>query len=232
MKPAAVLSLLAFVLIGCASGAGRKATTPALPPPPPAPPPSLPKPTAFFDTGTGPTTPALKALQGRVPLVHLKQKNLRRTNDPGYELAIFDDGTLMYEGSRCVRLGGLVLRRLDGNELQAVQELLTSSCVPRPTTSSDEVCPERGGLSITCSGAASMISSTDRCIGPTGPGAELQSFGEAILERTGVGAWIGSPTERLACDALSGDMANGEIARTLSAKSAPFAAAAPGADSP
>src|SRR4051812_12287607 len=37
MNPAAVLSLLAFALIGCASGAGRKATTPALPPPPPAP---------------------------------------------------------------------------------------------------------------------------------------------------------------------------------------------------
>jgi hypothetical protein len=183
----------------------------------------LPPRSAVYDTEGGPNTPALKALQGRVPLVHLKQKNLSRTNDPAYELALFDDGTLMYEGARCVRLGGMVLRRLDATELQAVQELLGTGCVPRTKTTSDEVCPERGGLTVTCVGAEALVTSTDRCIGATGPGAELQAFGEQLLERTGVEEWIGSPTDRLSCDPLSGDMSTGEIARTLKAKTPPTA---------
>jgi hypothetical protein len=235
MKPVRLLPLAALLLLGaCATRASAQAPAPP-PPAPPRPNPNtaslasagLPR-AGVFEPERGPMTPALKALVGRVPLVHLTRKNLRRTNDPAYEVAIFDDGTMMYEGSRCVHLGGLVLRRLDPPELTALKELLSTSCVPRARTSADEVCPERGGLSVTCSGSESVISSTDRCMGATTTeGAGLQAFADEIMERTGVAAFIGAPTERLACDALSGDMATGEIGRTLTAKAAPFAVGPP-----
>src|SRR5688500_2975031 len=96
--PFVVVSAALVGLLGCATGRAPAAPAPA----PSAPPASAPAALAFppragvFESAAGPRTPALKALQGRVPLVHLRRKSLRRSVDPGYEIAVFDDGTLMY----------------------------------------------------------------------------------------------------------------------------------------
>src|SRR4029079_15823646 len=57
-----------------------------------------------------PSTPALRALQGRVPLAHIRQGpwSEDRPYEAAYEVAVFDDGTLVYEGTRCGKVGGLV----------------------------------------------------------------------------------------------------------------------------
>jgi len=164
-----------------------------------------------------PSTPALRALQGRVPLAHIRQGpwSEDRPYEAAYELAIFDDGTLVYEGHRCVKVGGVVLRRLDADELAQVRELLARSCVAFESASEDEICGGDSGLRVACSNGAEMFRGTDHCRRDGEQGAALRVLATALLDQVGVAAWLGEQTLRQACQPGARDLAPRELSRAL-----------------
>jgi hypothetical protein len=167
-----------------------------------------------------PSTPALRPLHGRMPLLHVSHalSSGSRSKEPGYELAVFEDGTLVYEGHRCVKIGGVVVARLDEDQLEDLRDLLATSCVGLERASDDEVCEDdvRGGsVRVTCSNGKEVLSGSDRCWRDEDRGKQVQALVSALLSRLGVAAWIGGQSERQACGAGSRDLAPHEIARTL-----------------
>lgn len=168
--------------------------------------------------GDGPSIDALRAQQGRVPLVHLARGPWpqNQPNEPAFEVVVFEDGTLVYEGHRCVKIGGVLLKRLDPYELRDLREMLARSCVGFTGPPSSEVCIERGALKVTCSNGDQLVSGTDRCSGNDKNGQALQAFGQELLDNVDLAASIGEPTERQACELGSEDLAPGEISRLLS----------------
>jgi hypothetical protein len=164
-----------------------------------------------------PETPALRALRGRVPLFHLARGPWasERPYEPSYEIALYDDGTLIYEGHRCVKLGGLMLARLGAAEVAALKEQLATSCTGLDTASDDEVWADPGGLRLTCSNGRELLTGSDHCRRTADVGARVVAIADAVLERLPVRAWLGEPTERQGCHAGGADLAPGEIARVL-----------------
>jgi hypothetical protein len=165
----------------------------------------------------GPMTPALRSVQGRVPLVHLARGpwSEQRPHDASYELAVFADGTLVYEGHRCVKLGGLVLMRLDEDRLGGIRRFLAGSCVGLDSTTDDELCPDSGTLRVTCSNGDQVLSGSDQCRHDRGAGKRLAELASTLLDLTGVAPWLGEPTDRQSCEPGARDLAPHEISRTL-----------------
>jgi hypothetical protein len=79
------------------------------------------------ERGSGPATPALRILAGQAPLVYVTRVPAD-SNQPGWELAVFDDGTLVYEGHRCVEVDGLLVMCLRPDDLTAVRGGLEALC--------------------------------------------------------------------------------------------------------
>ena len=167
-----------------------------------------------------PSTPALRPLRGRLPLLHVSHavSSGSRSTEAGYELAVFEDGTLVYEGHHCVKIGGVVVARLDEDQLEDLRDLLATSCVGLERASDDEICEDdvRGGsVRVTCSNGKEMLSGSDRCWRDEDRGKQVQALVSAALAQLGVAAWIGQSSERQACGAGARDLAPHEIARTL-----------------
>jgi hypothetical protein len=167
-----------------------------------------------------PSTPALRTLRGRVPLVYVRQASSSggRSAQPGYELAVFEDGTLVYEGHRCVKIGGVMMAHLDDDRLDDLRELLATSCVGLELASADEVCEDdvRGAsVRVTCSNGKQVLSGSDRCRRDEEPGRRARELASALLAHLGVVPWLGDPTERQACGPGARDLAPHEIARAL-----------------
>jgi hypothetical protein len=216
----AVRGLTALLMVaGCAAAADGAGVRPLLPME--APPGPAPWQGAAADAANrsqaAPSTPALRALQGKVPLAHIRQGpwSEDRPYEAAFELAIFDDGTLVYEGHRCVKVGGVVLRRLDGEEIGQVRELLARSCVAFDSASDDEICGEDGGLRVSCSNGEQMFRGTDRCRRGGEQSGALRGLAAALLDRVGVAAWLGGPTQRQACQPGASDLAPRELSRAL-----------------
>ena len=159
-----------------------------------------------------PTFPALAALRGRVPLVQLAHGpwSEDRPDDPAYALALYDDGTLLYEGHRCVKLGGLLFARLGLDGLAAVRELLARSCADFDRASDGEVCADAGNLRLACSNGLDRIAGSDHCRADDEQGVRLRALARSIIEQTGAGQWIGAPSERQACARGEKDLARDE----------------------
>jgi hypothetical protein len=164
-----------------------------------------------------PSTPALRALQGRVPLVYLVRGpwSGQRPHDPAYEVVVFDDGTVVYEGHRCVREGGMALRRLDAAVIDELRALLDEGCVDFHQPPADELCAGEKTLAITCVRRGDVLAGNDRCQDRRDSGAALRALVAQLEERIGVAAWLGAPTERQACAPGAADLAPGEITRTV-----------------
>ena len=166
-----------------------------------------------------PATPALRQLQGRVPLVHLRRGpwSPQKPYDAAFELALFQDGTLVYEGHRCVKLGGLIVTRLSADELARVRAQLTAGCVGLGASPQEEVCDGGVHTRVTCSNGEQVLTGDDRCRRESDDGKRLAALAANLIAEMQVAAWLGEPTERQACDADTGDLAPREISRILTA---------------
>lgn len=166
-----------------------------------------------------PTTPALRPLQGRVPLVHLRRGpwTPEKPFEAAFELVLFQDGTLVYEGHRCVKLGGLIVSRLSADELARVRAQLAAGCVGLGASPADEVCENGTHTRLSCSNGEQVLTGDDRCRRERDDGKRLVALAQNLVAETQVSTWLGEPTERQACDVDTGDLAPREISRILTA---------------
>jgi hypothetical protein len=167
-----------------------------------------------------PSTPALRALRGQAPLVYVARVPARGASDePAFELALFDDGTLVYEGHRCVEVGGVIVTRLRTDLLARVQDLLATLCVGLAgTLVDDELCGAAATTHLACSDGERIWTGTDHCRGPSEPeGQRVQAIVAALSEQLALGSWLGTPTRRQACTAGARDLSPHELRRTVRA---------------
>jgi len=164
-----------------------------------------------------PATPALRSLRGRVPLLYLARGpwSAARPREPSYEVALFDNGLLVYEGHRCVKLGGLVVERVGAETVDGIRDLLSEQCADLDTATDAELCEGWGDLRLTCSNGRDILSGSDHCRRDRPEGQRLDAVASAVLERLEVNAWLGEPTDREGCELGDKDMAPGEITRTV-----------------
>jgi hypothetical protein len=161
-----------------------------------------------------PLTPALRGLQGEAPLVYLTRHPARNTPDePEFELAVFDDGTFVFEGHRCVEVGGVTLTHLDGGELSKVEGLLATFCTGIDDARADELCPESARYRVACSNGQSVEVGSDHCRAENEGG--VGPLVAALRDQLGLDAWLGQPTRRQACALGARDLAPHELARTV-----------------
>jgi hypothetical protein len=158
--------------------------------------------------------PALGALQGRVPLVAVSTEPSPDTPaQPRYEIALFDDGTIVYAGHSCVKVAGRLIVRLSVGQLADARAFLASACKDIDSATDDEVCDDRGSVRIACSDGRAILSGSDRCRRNSDVGQRLTGLAAVIAERLGLAAWVGAPTERQACAAGGLDLAAPPLAR-------------------
>jgi hypothetical protein len=164
--------------------------------------------------------PTLRLLQGRVPLARVSQRpSDARADQPSFEFAVFDDGTVVYEGDRCVRLGGLIIKRLKVDDIRDLGDFLTESCTFIPSAVSDEVCIERPTvLRLTCSNGKNTFSATDRCARDSSSHAAIEALARELLKRVGANEWLGEPTDRQTCGAGNRGLAPGKLRATLQSR--------------
>jgi hypothetical protein len=162
-------------------------------------------------------TPALRGFEGRVPLVYLAHGpwSEEERNEPAYELAFYTDGTVAYEGHRCVKVGGLVLEHLDRAVVGQVHDLLARACVGLDAITESELCGDTSRLRVTCANDREVLTGSDRCVRDQDGGKRLGALAAGVLELVGARPWLGAPTERVACDPGAPDLGHGELARTL-----------------
>lgn len=218
-----VMAVVGVVAVGCAKTAKSPAAG-VRQPPPVQPFPVVgswegPAADAANTADRGPTTPALRALQGRVPLVHMRRGpwSPDKPFEAAFELVLFQDGTLVYEGHRCVKLGGLIVTRLSADELVRVKAQLTAGCVGLGASPSDEVCEDGIHTRLTCSNGEQVLTGDTRCRHDRDDGKRLVALAANLLTETQVLGWLGEPTERHACEVAAGDLAPREISRILTA---------------
>jgi hypothetical protein len=167
-------------------------------------------------TSREPATAALRALRGRTPLVYVERGGSfsGASYQPVYELVVYDDGTVVYEGHRCVKLGGLILVRLPSDAVARLKEGLTTSCTNMTNAQADELCTsDRSNLRLTCSNGRELVRASGGCGGESD--RRLADLAASIADDVGVSVWLGEPTERQACDASGRNLAPGEIARLV-----------------
>lgn len=217
MRPASLPYLFVF-LAGCSTTAapsGHSALT-------------LPRPESWQgpaadrmnERAAGPQTPALKNLVGQAPLVYVTRvPDAAERDEPAWELAVFDDGTLVYEGHRCIESGGVLVRRLRGDDLEGLRDALEPLCaeVEHPS-SDDEACAEKTVLHVMCASRDRVRLSNDHCREHyPALGKEVDALVAALEAHSELASWVGEPTRRLACTPGSRDLAAHELAQTIRA---------------
>jgi hypothetical protein len=160
----------------------------------------------------GASTPALRSLQGKQPLVHAVRSPWSEDSRPlaaAFELAVFDDGTVAYEGDLCGSDGSLVVTRLERPSFERLRGLVARSCVGFTVQSATHVCTHSGLLSATCAEGGRVVQGEDRCGGRFDPGGKLDTFLNDLLREVDI-------TSK--CDKALKGVAAGEISRTLQAE--------------
>jgi len=168
------------------------------------------------ERASGPVTPALRDLAGQAPLVYVTRVPAG-SDQPGWELAVFDDGTLVYEGHRCVETGGLLVMRLRADELAALREAIETLCadLEHPTTD-DELCDIATTLRMVCAGHDRLQLASDHCRERyPSVGRQLDAVVALLEGRSPLASWVGPPTRRLACAPGSRDLSPHDLARTI-----------------
>jgi hypothetical protein len=213
--PTPALTAVIFVAGACSSVSDRVAahSEPALPGPA-----SWQGPLAdrMNCANLAPLTPALRSFKGRAPLVHLARTPDRAAaGEPAYEVAVFDDGTMVYEGHRCVRIGGLVLARLAPDDLVRVRDLLAALCLRFEGINEGELCDDAVSLRLTCASGERAHTVSDHCRKQDAQGRRIEALRAGLVESLELEVWLGEPTDRQACTPGARDLAPHELARTL-----------------
>ena len=163
-----------------------------------------------------PATPALAAFKGRVPLIYLTRiPHGGASGEPGYEVAVFDDGTVVYEGHRCVRVGGLIVARLGPDDLQRVRDLLAALCVGPEGFNDGELCDDAVTLRLGCVNGERAHVGSDHCRKDDAQGRRLEALRTGLEETLDLVSYLGEPTTRQACSPGARDLAPHELVRTL-----------------
>ena len=212
-----VVSALALAVCACSTSTGAATGKPETPILGPA---SWQGPMAdrMNQEAEGPMTPALKGLQGQAPLAYVAREPARDAADePAYELAIFDDGTFVYEGHRCVKVGGVVLTRISPDALTHLQDALAKLCTGLDETNNDdELCTDAPTVHVACSNGERMRSGSDHCRKRNqAQGQHIDELVTALGEQLDLASWVGEPTRRQACTPGARDLSPHELARTI-----------------
>jgi hypothetical protein len=159
----------------------------------------------------------LRVLEGRVPLLYLAHGPWSETApyEPAYAVAVYDDGTVAYEGHRCVKVGGLLLTRLAGEDVDRLRGRLRSSCSDLGGWNEDELCGQDSSLRLLCSNGSALVAGTDHCRRDQEQGKRVAALAAALAADLGLDAWLGEPTARQACEPGARDLAPREMSRTL-----------------
>jgi hypothetical protein len=132
------------------------------------------------ETSRGPASPALKPYVGQRPLYYVTSRpscdGLERCQ-VGYELVVFEDGLLAYEGAACGEPASrVVLRHLDRSAVEKLHRRL-EGC--RSLSNGKYSCSHGDRLSIACRTAPQSDAFVDDC---DGAGRELRAFAAAIAQ--------------------------------------------------
>ena len=169
-------------------------------------------------TSLGPATPALKPLYGQVPLVYVARVPARGAfTEPAFEVAVFDDGTFVYEGHRCVEVGGVVLMRLPNDALTKVQDLLATLCSGFDAAANDDqLCADSATLHLSCSDGERIRVGSDHCRQhDDAAGRSIHALVEALAGVLDLSSWFGEPARRQSCTPGSRDLSPHELAKTV-----------------
>lgn len=175
--------------------------------------------------------PILAPLRGRIPIAHVARGPLPRvhtgddaqpasspTAQATWELAVFDDGTMVYEGRRCVETGGLSVKHLDDSAMQAVHALIAAECADFPNAKSDELCIEHGSTRIACADGEHVAKGSNRCTADDKERAKVDDFAEKLLAATEADLLVGaddSADGRQSCERGSPALAGMELRRVF-----------------
>jgi hypothetical protein len=174
------------------------------------------------DRVVGPTNPALRALQGQKPLVHVQHapdcSGLHLGDAPvacprraGFELAVFQDGTLAFDGGTCARVDDLVIRQLTAGRLSALRAAVDRIC-PEIAGMQSNDCSHGDRLQITCHTHDRRASVTSTCGDPADASYRLAL---QVIERTAVVDLLGTPEQQAACPGGRGFAITSEIGLTV-----------------
>jgi hypothetical protein len=137
---------------------------------------------------------------------------------PVFDLALFEDGTVAFEGKFAVKVVGLAFRRLPPEELVRMRRALTELCATVDSTPSPRNygCADCRRTEVVCRREAGVVAAVDCLDGEFPAGKTVDAFARRAAELLGASAWIGEPQERRGVGALSGeDLWRLEIRRTL-----------------
>jgi hypothetical protein len=169
-------------------------------------------------TTRGPATAALKSLVGQVPLVYVARVPARGAFDePAFELAVFEDGTLVYEGHRCVKVGGAVLLRLGSDELTRVGDALATLCAGFDAApNDDELCADAATLHVVCTDGERLHAGSDHCRKHgDAQGQSIDALVAELSQQLDLPSWLGDPTHRQACTPGARDLSPHELEKTI-----------------
>jgi hypothetical protein len=144
---------------------------------------------------------ALQNRRDRVPMARLSQRpSSDRIAVPEFDIAVFDDGLIVYSGQHCVKRRGIVKDWLTPERLKLVRTLIAEFSGLSSNVPNDEVCIEEGTIrEVIFSDGERVYASTDRCHRRPTSDVLLARFAEELVERVGAKVWVGRPLEWEAC---------------------------------
>jgi hypothetical protein len=212
----------ALLLAACASAPAPPVVPPMERTPPPNPR-SMPHHTleSVKDSVVGPTDPALRALQGQKPLVHVRhdpecefiladEAQVPCPTRAGFELAVFQDGTLAFDGGTCARADDLVIRQLTARQLTALHATI-DRIFPKIAEMQMSSCSHGDRLQISCRTNRRQASVAVGCSEQDAYRLALQ-----VIEHAAVVDLLGTPEEQEACAAGRKYQISDEIRLTIS----------------
>lgn len=117
----------------------------------------------------GPKHPVLARHEGQRPIVHLS--GFYAARPPGtvrlerslFELAVFEDGTLAFQGYECGWGAAPTTAQLSASEVAALRRLVDEKCFQLPGSSS--YCTHSGLVQIRCSSISGTVDLSNMCEG-------------------------------------------------------------------
>ena len=164
---------------------------------------------------TGPTRPELLPYVRKRPLVHVSQSGWPEESPtkPTFDLVVFDDGKVFFEGESCVASVGLRVDTLAETQLAALRRKLDERC-PALERSTRHI-THTSTMTVACQVQGVNYTGLDMCSGLCGePGTNTVVLAAEIIESIGIRDWLGDATDPQ-CGFKPGHTAF-EIERTLS----------------
>jgi hypothetical protein len=158
-----------------------------------------------------PDAPELRPYLGKVPLAYLSQTTDVDRRDPSYELAVFDDGSVFFEGG-CM-LGALSSRKMSADERERFVRLLQNDCAEAAQGSVS--CSHGTALAVTCRAREALHRGHDECDARSASGRRLKDFATLVLQSSGAIVWLGVDAKGECALAPGNRSISGQIRKTV-----------------